>query len=159
MSGNCPGGSRGGAILSAMNDLVLHKKASIERCIAQIRTYYALPSVQPFVSDYFKQDAIAINLQRACEQSIDLANHTIRVKKLGLPAQSKDSFRLLAQHHIIPPDLATTLERMVGFRNILVHQYQQLDLQIMIDVIEHRLEDILAFTDCIVRAMLPEASA
>lgn len=142
-----------------MNDLVLHKKASIERCIAQIRRYYALPSAQPFASDYLKQDAIAINLQRACEQSIDLANHTIRVKKLGLPAHSRDSFRLLAQHDLIPQSLATTLERMVGFRNILVHQYQQLDIQIMIEVIEHRLADIVAFTDYIVRAMFPEPSS
>lgn len=111
-----------------MNDLVLHKKASIERCLAQIRAYYALPSEQPFASDSLKQDAIAINLQRACEQSIDLANHTIRIKKLGLPAHSRDSFHILAQHHVIPASLAMMLERMVGFSNILEHQYQQLDI-------------------------------
>ena len=134
-----------------MNDIVLNKKESIERCIKQIHTFYRLPSDKPFTEDYLKQDAIALNLQRACEQCIDLANHTIKVRKLGLPKESKESFRLLAANHIIPRDLAARLEGMVGFRNVLVHEYQQLDINLMIDVIENRLGDLLLFADCIVK--------
>lgn len=48
-----------------MNDIVLNKKESIERCIRQIRRYYAAPSDLPFAADHLRQDAIAINLQRA----------------------------------------------------------------------------------------------
>lgn len=134
-----------------MNDIVLNKKESIERCIKQIRIYYGLPSDKPFAEDYLKQDAIALNLQRACEQCIDLANHTIKVRKLGLPKESKESFRLLAANHIIPQDLAGRLEGMVGFRNVLVHEYEQLDISLMIDVIENRLGDLLLFSDCIIQ--------
>lgn len=134
-----------------MNDIVLNKKESIERCIRQIRTYYAFPSDLPFEEDYLKQDAIALNMQRACEQCIDLANHTIRVRKLGLPKESKESFRILGENRIIPKDLAARLERMVGFRNVLVHEYQRLDIGLMIEVIENRLDDLLLFVDCIVR--------
>ena len=47
-------------------------------------------------------------------------------------------------------ELAGRLEGMVGFRNILVHQYQELDVDLMIGVIENRLDDLLAFTDTIV---------
>ena len=57
-----------------MNDIILNKKESIERCIKQIRIYYGLPSEIPFEEDYLRQDAVALNLQRACEQCIDLAN-------------------------------------------------------------------------------------
>ena len=71
-----------------MSDILLQKKANIERYIKQARDYYAVPSEKPLVEDFFKQDAIVINLQRACEQCIDMANHAIRVKKLGLPADS-----------------------------------------------------------------------
>lgn len=134
------------------DDIVLNKKESIERCIKQIRTYYRLESDTPFEEDYLKQDAIAINLQRACEQSIDLANYTIRVKKLGLPKESRESFRLLAQNKIIPRELSLNLEKMVGFRNILVHEYQKLDIELMIDVVENHLDDLVDFTNLIIAA-------
>lgn len=133
---------------------VLNKKESIERCVKQIQTYYALPSELPFETDYLKQDAIAANLQRACEQCIDLANHTIKTRKLGLPKESRESFRLLGQNGIIPRDLAAKLENMVGFRNILVHQYQELDIQLMVDVIEKHLNDLVDFTNLIVKEFM-----
>ena len=74
-----------------MNDIVLNKKESIERCIKQIRVYYASPSDIPFEENYLKQDAIAVNMQRACEQCIALANHTIKMRTLGLPKESRES--------------------------------------------------------------------
>ena len=134
-----------------MNDIVLNKKESIERCIKQIRVYYASPSDIPFEENYLKQDAIAVNMQRACEQCIALANHTIKKRKLGLPKESRESFRLLARSDIIPRDLAANLENMVGFRNTLVHQYQDLDIQLMVDVIENHLDDLIDFTNFIVK--------
>ncbi len=134
-----------------MNDIVLNKKESIERCVGQIRRYYNMPSELRFERDFLRQDAIAINMQRACEQSIDLANYLIKVQKLGLPKESRDSFRLLAAKGIIPVDLADRLCRMIGFRNILVHEYQELDVQLMIQVIENHLDDLVDFTDYILR--------
>lgn len=140
-----------------MNDIALNKKESIERCISQIRTYYAIPAVVPFEEDYLKQDAIAINLQRACEQCIDLANHTIKTLKLGLPKDSRESFRLLATGGVIALDLARRMEGMVGFRNVLVHEYQRMDIGLMIEVIEHHLDDLIDFTNVIVRKLTCEA--
>ena len=134
-----------------MNDIVLNKKESIERCVAQVRAYYATPSDLDFEEDYMKQDSIAINLQRACEQCIDLANHTIKVRKLGLPKDSKESFRLLAAARIIPAELAKHLEGMVGFRNILMHEYQRMDIGMMVEVIENHLEDLVLFSNHIVK--------
>jgi len=134
-----------------MNDIILNKKESIERCVKQIYHYYNLTSEKSFEEDYLKQDAIALNLQRACEQAIDLANYVIKTKKLGLPKESKESFRILAKEKIIPENLATNLEKMVGLRNVLVHEYQKLDLQLMIDVIEHHLEELIDFTNFIMQ--------
>ncbi len=142
-----------------MNDIVLNKKESIERCVSQIRSYYALPSDIAFEEDYLRQDAIAINLQRACEQCIDLANHTIKSRKLGLPKDSRDSFRLLAAARVIPYELSGRLEGMVGFRNILIHEYQRMDIELMIKVIEHHLDDLVEFTNCIVRSFAYGAAA
>lgn len=137
-----------------MTDIILNKKESIERCIKQIRNYYNLPSDVPFAEDYLRQDAIALNLQRACEQCIDLANHVVRINKLGLPKESRDSFRLLAANKIITTELAASLEGMVGFRNVLVHEYQRLDISLMVDVVENKLDDLLVYVDSIVKYQL-----
>jgi len=130
-----------------MNEIVLNKKVSIERCIRQIRSYYTTDSGIPFESDYQKQDAIAMNLQRACELCIDIANHLIKTKKLGLPKDSRESFTLLQHAGLIAEPMATNLQAMVGFRNILVHDYANLDLNIIVDVIEHHLQELLDFAN------------
>lgn len=136
-----------------MNDsIILSKKQSIERCVIQIRDYYARPSDLPFEKDFYKQDAVATNLQRAAELCIDVANHVVRSKRLGLPKESKEGFFLLAQAGVIAPDLAQRLAGMVGFRNVLVHEYQSLDYAILKDVIENRLGDLLLFTDCVLES-------
>jgi uncharacterized protein YutE (UPF0331/DUF86 family) len=130
-----------------MNEIILNKKVSIERCIQQIETYYALDTGLPFATDYLRQDAIAMNLQRACELTIDIANYLIKSKKLGLPQDSRDSFTLLQQAGLITIEQMNMLQAMVGFRNTLIHQYQKLDLQIMVDVIEHHLRELLDYAN------------
>ncbi|MBF0475856.1 MAG: DUF86 domain-containing protein [Deltaproteobacteria bacterium] len=135
-----------------MDDVILNKKESIERRVRQIRLYYAMPSDLLFEEDHLRQDAIAANLQRASEQCIDLANHIVRMKKLGIPKESGEGFSLLAGAGIITKELSKRLENMVGFRNILVHEYQSLDIRILIEVIENRLDDLILLTSCILDA-------
>jgi len=135
-----------------MNEIVLNKKVSIERCIRQIKLYYAMDSGIPFGSDYQKQDAIAMNLQRACELCIDIANHLIQTKKLGLPKDSRESFALLQHAGLIDEPMAANLQAMVGFRNLLVHDYADLDLSIIVDVIENHLQELLDFADLALQA-------
>jgi uncharacterized protein YutE (UPF0331/DUF86 family) len=89
----------------------------------------------------------AANLQRAAEQVIDIANHVIRKRNLGLPKESKESFEILAQAHVIPSELAGKLRGMIGFHNVLVHEYQRLDISILVDVIEKHLDDLVVFSN------------
>ena len=65
---------------------------------------------------------------RACDTAIDLANHVIRVRKLGIPVSSADSFELLQVEKIIDRPLADRMKKMTGFRNAIVHQYTAIDL-------------------------------
>ena len=130
-----------------MNDIILSKKVSIERCLRQINRYYRMETGLPFVKDQLRMDAVAMNLQRAAELTIDIANHLVKIRKLGLPRDSRESFTLLAQAGIIDETMMYKLQGMVGFRNILVHEYQELDMHILIDVIEHRTQDLLEFAN------------
>jgi len=56
---------------------------------------------------------------------------------------------LLAAANIIPAELSEKLRKMAGFRNVLVHQYRDLDIRLMEDVIKHHLDDLLVFSDCL----------
>ena len=129
-----------------MTEVVLHKIASLERCISQVRAYYAEKRDIQFEVDFLLQDAIAMNLQRACELAIDLANYTVRKEKIGLPKHSREGFEILAQQKIISLEVAGKMKKMIGFRNTLVHQYQQVDIKLMVEIIEVHVEDLLRFS-------------
>ena len=93
-----------------------------------------------------RQDAIILNIERACEQSISLANHIVRIRKLGFPKTSKESFQLLAEANLIDNELSSRLQSMVGFRNIAVHNYQKINLEIVEKIINEHLEDFTDFS-------------
>lgn len=130
--------------------VILNKTASIERCLKRILDDYAGHEAE-FAADFMRQDAVILNLQRACEQTIDLANHLVKVQKLGIPQTSKDAFDLLAGAGIIEVTLAQRLGSMVGFRNIAVHDYQKINLAIVTAIIHKHLVDFQDFIQVTLR--------
>jgi uncharacterized protein YutE (UPF0331/DUF86 family) len=134
-----------------MDDVILSKKESLERCVRQVRIYRDLPSAQPLAVDFLRRDAISMNLQRAAELCLDMANHVVRRRKLGVPRDSREAFTLLESASIIPSTLAAKLRGMVGFRNILVHDYQELSMEIFDTVVANGLDDLLEFSAILVR--------
>lgn len=135
-----------------MNDEVLLSKAeSIERCVGRVRAIY-VGHEDNFATSWDRQDAAVLNLQRACEQVIDMANRMIKLRRLRYPKESRDSFRHLAEAGLIERTLGSSMEAMVGFRNIAVHEYQELDIEKVRAIIEHRLDDLLAFSKAMLQA-------
>lgn len=130
------------------SDVVLNKIHIIERCLNRIHEEYA--NNPENLVNFTKQDSIILNLQRTCEASIDLAMHVVAEKKLGLPQTSRDAFLLLETEGIIPVSLSKRMQRMVGFRNIAVHDYQEINLTILQKIIENHLDDFLQFTKAII---------
>jgi uncharacterized protein YutE (UPF0331/DUF86 family) len=131
-----------------MNDVVIQKIDSIHRCIKRAREEYAAAG-DHFANDYTRQDAAVLNLMRACEQSIDLANYLVKKEKLGVPSDSADSFDLLEKGGILPPDLSSRLRKMIGFRNTVVHEYQSINIRIVETIITEGLADIIWFTETV----------
>jgi len=138
-----------------MNETILNKKISIERCIAQVESYYALRagSDLPFIKNHLLQDAIAMNLQRMAELAIDIANYLIKKKKLGLPHDSADAFVLLQRAGLISEEMVRHMKGMVGFRNVLVHEYKKLDVSVMVNVVENHLREPLIFATLALQIM------
>ena len=129
-----------------MNELVTDKIQSIQLCIARAREEYNADP-EHFETNYTRQDAAILNVIRACEQAIDLANHVIKGRKMGVPTSSTESFELLQKHAVIEPKLADQLKKMVYFRNLVIHRYQQMELDIVKAVIVSGLDDLIAFGD------------
>jgi uncharacterized protein YutE (UPF0331/DUF86 family) len=120
------------------------KITSLQRCVSQARV--ALATAEPeFKTNYLFQDAAVLNIIRACETSIDLANMIIRKKRLGIPAESRESFGILVRENILQRELGDKLQKMVGFRNLAVHRYRELDMDVVETVIRTNLDDLLAF--------------
>ena len=136
-----------------MNDILINKVQSIQRCVARAREEYHLANGH-FNQNYSHQDAAILNMTRACEQCIDLGSHIIRTRKMGIPNESKDVFRLLATKKIISLPLADKLQKMIGFRNMVVHEYQRINIDIVIAVIETGLDDLIEFCDIILSTHL-----
>lgn len=104
-----------------------------------------------FATDFTRQDAAVLNIQRACEACLNIGQHLVRRDKLGLPQSARDVFVLLGQSGWIDPALQDAMQRMAGFRNIAVHDDQKLLLPILINIVSEHLGDFLAFTHAILR--------
>ncbi len=128
-----------------LDDVLVNKAATVERCVARAREEFNRDPAT-FATDFTRQDAAILNVQRACEAVLDMGQHLVRREKLGVPQSARDVFELLSRGQWIDAPLAAALKRMVAFRNIAVHDYQSLLLPILVNVITLHLGEFLEFT-------------
>jgi uncharacterized protein YutE (UPF0331/DUF86 family) len=132
------------------DDVLLNKAATIERCVARAREEHAADPAG-FAQDLTRQDAAILNIERACQAGLDMGQHLVRREGLGLPQSARDVFALLAKGGWIDAPLAERLQRMVGFRNIAIHDYQALELPIVEAIITRDLDDMLSLAKHVLR--------
>lgn len=123
--------------------VILNKFETIEKCINRINEEYQ--NNPENLDDYRKMDMIVLNLQKSCEAVLDLAVYIVSTRKLGLPQTKREAFILLEENNIIDSKMSKNMQGMVGFRNIAVHDYKEIDEEILKDVIENHLNDLLDF--------------
>lgn len=110
-------------------DNVSFNKASIiERSLKRMREEFIKDES---LTNFTYIDAMVLNLQRACQVAIDLANHIVAIKHLGIPQSSGEAFVLLNKNGIITDDLVKSMIAMAGFRDIAIHEYQEINLEIL----------------------------
>lgn len=131
------------------DDIIINKTEIIKRCIKRVQEDYG--NNPENLHNYTLQDAIMMNIQRLCEASIDIAMHCISFHSLGVPQSSKDCFEILEKAKIIEPELSSSLQAMVGFRNIAVHEYQNINIKVVQAIIEKHLVDGLDLANAIFR--------
>jgi uncharacterized protein YutE (UPF0331/DUF86 family) len=132
--------------------VVAVKITSLQRCVSRARQAFEKAG-SDFRRNYDLQDAAILNVVRACETAIDLASMVIRARHLGMPAESRELFLILEREGCVAPELGGRLRAMVGFRNLAVHQYRDIDLDVVERIIQKDLDDLLAFAQLIGRLL------
>ncbi len=127
-----------------MSDVILNKIATIERCLERIREEYGEDETA-FRTNFTKQDSVILNLERASQAAVDIATHIVKNRKLGLPNTSRELFDLLLKEGLLSQKSALQMQKMVGFRNIAVHDYQNLNLDIVVAIVQKHLDDFETF--------------
>ncbi len=125
------------------------KVANLETCIARIHEVYR-GEREVFLQNLLRQESVLLNLQRACENIIDIANIAVAELDLGVPASAREGFELLENAGIVSPELTSKMATMVGFRNLVVHQYFRIDPEKICDTIEQDLPDLQHFANAVV---------
>ncbi len=131
-------------------ELVAKKLAFIETCVQELRN---LARPERITDDLREARFVERTLQIAIQAALDVGSHIVSDERLGEPETNRDVFRLLGRAAIVEPDLAERLERMAGFRNVVVHAYQDVDLDIVRDIVQNRLVDLLDFAAAVRRRL------
>lgn len=126
-----------------MQEVIMSKLESIEKCIKRIEQKTNEKEFD--LENYDYQDIIVMNIQRACQQAIDVAMFICAEKGLGFPKDSADAFARLLEGKIISQEIFSKMKSMVGFRNVAIHEYQNINYEIVRAILDKHLEDFVNY--------------
>jgi uncharacterized protein YutE (UPF0331/DUF86 family) len=125
-------------------DLLLRKLADLDLYLSQIAEYRET-DLQDYLGDWKTQRIVERTLQMAIEVCADVANHVIADRGLRVPSTYAEAFDVLAEAGLLSRPERDTMVRMVGFRNVLVHEYARVDAEIVIRILRQHLDDLARF--------------
>ncbi len=136
-------------------NLVAKLLGKLESYVRELRS---LARPELIRTDVREERFVEHTLQLAIQAALDVASHIVSDDRLGEPSTNSQLFEILVRHGWIPEELSDTLRQLVGFRNILVHGYSDVDLDIVRQIVETDLGDLLDFASAI-RSQLLERKA
>ncbi len=125
-------------------EVVEQKLESLRRCLRRIETKCPTDAAT-LVTDIDLQDIISLNLSRAVQISVDIGAHLIAGMEVPPPDTMGQTFDLLAQEGVLNNELASSLKKAVGFRNIAVHNYENINWDIVHSLVKYHLADFSEF--------------
>lgn len=125
-------------------DIILAKIASLERCIDRVISKTP-PDLLVLHDDLDRQDIIVLNLERAVHICVDIAAHIVADLKQPAPMNMSECFDRLRNEKIITEATAHRMKAAVGFRNIAVHEYRQINWDVVYAISTEHLDDFRAF--------------
>ena len=129
-------------------DLILAKAGSVKRHIDRIKAK-SDSDMAEFVQDLDRQESIAFNMHLAIQNYMDIAAHIISDEGLGVPGSAGEMFFILQENGFLSANLADRMVKAVGFRNLLVHEYQKIDLQRLHKAVEKNVDDLIEYLSAV----------
>ncbi len=130
-------------------DIVYRKLSELENYLSQIREYTTI-TLDSYRSDWKAQRVIERTLQIMIETCADIANHIISDSGMRAPTSYSDTFKVLFENSVIDPGLYEIMSKMAKFRNIVVHQYEGIDPEIVISILKKNLNDFIEYKKSII---------
>jgi len=125
-------------------DLILAKAGSAKRHIDRIKAK-SVADMAAFMQDLDRQESMAFNMHLAIQNCMDIAAHIISDEGLGVPGSASEMFLLLQENGFLSADLADRMVKAVGFRNLLVHEYDKIDLKRLHQAAEKNVDDLMEY--------------
>ena len=137
--------------------MLLRKLSAIDEYLKQIMEYSDI-TVDKYMSDWRTQRIVERTLQIMIETCADIANHIISDRNMRIPTGYSDTFKVLLENGAIDKDLFAVMEKMAKFRNIVVHQYEEVDAEIVIIILKKHLDDFIRFKEAILSSLKEKPS-
>ena len=135
--------------------LLLRKLTELEEYLGQIKEYENV-NVEQYSKDWKMQRIVERTLQIMIETCADVAGHIISDKGFRTPASYADTFRVLNEKEILSTELFKKMEKMARFRNIVVHHYDRVDSEIVVNILKNDLGDIMDYKDAVINLIKAE---
>lgn len=113
--------------------------------VLQILQQSSKVTFKELISNDVLLSAVERNLHVAIECILDIGNHIIAEKGFETPEGNEDIIRILGDEEVIPSDFARRIKGIAGFRNILVHEYTDIDYGLLYNYLVYRLDDLREF--------------
>ena len=126
---------------------VIENKISSNRKYLKILKRYKVYSRQEIEENVDIRGAVERYLYLAAQAAIDLAEAVIAYKGFRKPTTMSEAFYILNEEDIVSGELTEKMVRMVGFRNVMAHDYEKVNYDIVYDVLQNRLADVAEFIE------------
>jgi uncharacterized protein YutE (UPF0331/DUF86 family) len=130
--------------------LILRKLSALDEYLEQIAEYANIKS-EAYADDWKIQRIVERTLQMMIETCLDISGHIISEEKFRMPEIYADMFRILVEKGILSESRIDAFEKMAGFRNIVVHDYERIDPEIVIGILRNNLDDFEDFKTSIIK--------
>ncbi len=132
-------------------DLLEKKLESLRKCVQRIENKRPFTERQ-LATDFDLQDIVSLNIERAVQACVDVSAHILSERNAPSPSTMAEGFVRLANLKVLPKRVAKRMVKAVGFRNILVHEYEKMDWGIVFQIVTKHLNDFRDFTAAVLRA-------
>lgn len=129
-------------------DVVLAKASIVRACLRTIREVGSKAELD----EWIRRDLEVLNLQRAVQACLDLAHHLIAANRWELPRDGGHAMSILSRRGVVDHDTAETMQRVIGFRNVAVHLYTEIDPDVVEGIVSHRLGDLERYVGTVLNA-------